>query len=228
MIQFSVILPAAGRSTRFGGGELKKVFVELLGQPVWLHSARRFAARPDVNEVVVVISADDEAYFREQFGDVCHDDGIRFVLGGETRTDSIANGIDALQQPGDFIAIHDAARPGIDDAMIDDVFNAAAASGAAILALPVPGTLKRSTEDGTIQATVPRDGIWEAQTPQVFRRSVILDAYEKFRNEPATDDASLVERLGHPIHLVRGSLRNLKITTKEDLEIAERLLSAGS
>lgn len=228
MIQFSVILPAAGRSTRFGGGELKKVFVELLGQPVWLHSARRFAARPDVNEVVVVISADDEAYFCEQFGDVCHDDGIRFVLGGETRTDSIANGIDALQQPGDFIAIHDAARPGIDDAMIDDVFNAAAASGAAILALPVPGTLKRSTEDGTIQATVPRDGIWEAQTPQVFRRSLILDAYEKFRNEPATDDASLVERLGHPIHLVRGSLRNLKITTKEDLEIAERLLSAGS
>ncbi|RCS46084.1 2-C-methyl-D-erythritol 4-phosphate cytidylyltransferase [Bremerella cremea] len=225
MIHFSVILPAAGRSTRFGGGELKKVFVSLLGQPIWLHSAKRFAARPDVNEVVVVISADDEPYFREQFAEVCQENNIRFVLGGETRTDSIANGIDALTNPGDFIAIHDAARPGIDDAMIDEVFSTAAASGAAILALPVPGTLKRSAADGTIQATVPREGIWEAQTPQVFRRALILEAYEKFRHEPATDDASLVERLGHPIQLVKGALRNLKITTKEDLEVAQKLLS---
>ncbi len=228
MIHFSVILPAAGRSTRFGGGELKKVFVPLLGQPVWLHSAKRFATRPDVNEVVLVISADDEPYFREQFTEVCQEIGIRYVLGGETRTDSIANGIDALENPGDFIAIHDAARPGIDDTMIDEVFSTAAASGAAILALPVPGTLKRSAADGTIQETVPRDGIWEAQTPQVFRRSVILEAYEQFRHEPATDDASLVERLGHPVHLVKGALRNLKITTREDLEVAQRLLSGDS
>lgn len=225
MIHFSVILPAAGRSTRFGGGELKKVFVPLLGCPVWLHSARLFADRPDVNEVVVVISPDDEAFFSEHYAELCQNLGIRYVLGGETRTESIANGIDALTRPGEFIAIHDAARPGIDNAMIDQVFNAAASSGAAILALPVPGTLKRSTAEGTIGETVPRDGIWEAQTPQVFRRQVILEAYEKFRHEPATDDASLVERLGHPVTLVKGALRNLKITTQDDMAVAERLLA---
>ncbi|GAA4435434.1 2-C-methyl-D-erythritol 4-phosphate cytidylyltransferase [Bremerella cremea] len=228
MIKFSVILPAAGRSTRFGGGELKKVYVSLLGQPVWLHSARLFAARPDVSDVVVVISADDEAYFRENFGEVCQEIGVQIVLGGETRTDSIANGIDALDSSSHFIAIHDAARPGIDNAMVDAVFNAAAASGAAILALPVPGTLKRVSAEGTISETVPRDGIWEAQTPQVFRRPVILEAYEKFRDEPATDDASLVERLGHPITVVKGSLNNLKITTQDDLVVAQRLLSERS
>ncbi|MEW4452820.1 2-C-methyl-D-erythritol 4-phosphate cytidylyltransferase [Bremerella sp. JC817] len=228
MIKFSVILPAAGRSTRFGGGELKKVYVPLLGQPVWLHSARLFAARPDVSDVVVVISADDEAYFRENFAEVCHEIGIQIVLGGETRTDSIANGIDALDSSSHFIAIHDAARPGIDNVMVDAVFNAAAASGAAILALPVPGTLKRVSAEGTISETVPRDGIWEAQTPQVFRRPVILEAYEKFRNKPATDDASLVERLGHPVTVVKGSLNNLKITTQDDLVVAQRLLSERS
>ncbi len=228
MVKFSVILPAAGRSTRFGGGELKKVYVSLLGQPVWLHSAKRFAARHDVSEVVIVISADDESYFQENFTADCQKYGIRFVLGGETRTDSIANGIDALSGDSQFIAIHDAARPGIDDAMIDDVFNAAASHGAAILALPVPGTLKRVSIEGTISETVPREGVWEAQTPQVFRRQVILEAYEKFRDEPATDDASLVERLGHPVHVVKGGLQNLKITTKDDLVVAERLLTSGS
>lgn len=221
MIHFSVILPAAGRSTRFGGGELKKVFVPLHGKPVWLHSAERFAARPDVSEVIVVISPDDELYFREHFANA----GFRYVLGGETRTASIANGIAALQKPAEFIAIHDAARPGIDDAMIDGVFNAAAGSGAAILALPVPGTLKRVSDANTIVETVSRERIWEAQTPQVFLRKVILDAYDKFGTEGATDDAALVEKLGHPVSVVQGSLKNLKITTREDLEIAERLLA---
>ncbi|WP_233198672.1 MULTISPECIES: 2-C-methyl-D-erythritol 4-phosphate cytidylyltransferase [Pirellulaceae] len=225
MIHFSVILPAAGRSTRFGGGELKKVYVPLHGQPVWLHSAKRFATRPDVRGVVVVISPDDEVYFCEQFADVCDQLGIQIALGGETRTDSIANGIRALNSPGEFIAIHDAARPGIDDAMIDAVFNTAAGSGAAILALPVPGTLKRVSIEGKIVETVPREGVWEAQTPQVFRRQLILEAYEKFGNEPATDDASLVERLGHPVSVVRGGLKNLKITTKDDLVVAEQLLA---
>ncbi len=228
MIKFSVILPAAGRSTRFGGGELKKVYVSLLGQPVWLHSARRFAARPDVSGVVVVISADDQAYFRDQFSDVCQELGIQIALGGETRTDSIANGINALSSDSEFIAIHDAARPGIDNAMIDSVFNSAAGSGAAILALPVPGTLKRVSIEGKISETVPREGIWEAQTPQVFRRQLILEAYQKQGDQPATDDASLVERLGHPVSVVRGALKNLKITTQDDLAVAEKLLADGS
>jgi len=225
VIKFSVILPAAGRSTRFGGGELKKVYVPLLGQPVWLHSARRFAARPDVSDVVIVISPDDERYFREQFAEACQELNIQIVLGGDSRTDSIANGIDALTTDSEFIAIHDAARPGVDEAMIDAVFNSAAGSGAAILAIQVPGTLKRVSIEGKIIETVPREGIWEAQTPQVFRRPLILEAYEKFRHEPATDDASLVERLKHPVSVVRGGMKNLKITTKDDLAVAERLLA---
>ncbi len=120
--------------------------------------------------------------------------------------------------------MHDAARPCLVDEWIDKVFQAAAKSGAAIFAIPVNGTLKRVAADKTIEQTVDREHLWEAQTPQVFRRQLLLDAYAQRGGEPATDDAQLVERLGHPVTVVPGSPLNLKITSREDLRLVEQAL----
>ena len=126
----------------------------------------------------------------------------------------------------DFVAVHDAARPCIAGEWITSVFSAAEKSGAAILAIPVAGTLKRVAADRTIVETVARDGLWEAQTPQVFRRTLLLEAYAKRGDFAATDDAQLVERLGHAVTIVPGSPINMKITTREDLRFAEKALDA--
>jgi 2-C-methyl-D-erythritol 4-phosphate cytidylyltransferase len=126
----------------------------------------------------------------------------------------------------DFVAVHDAARPCLAEEWIDRVFAAAETSGAALLALPVTGTLKRVGANHQVLATVPRDNLWEAQTPQVFRRQLLMEAYAQRGKEAATDDAQLVERLGHPVTVVPGSPLNLKITTKEDLRFAAQALKA--
>jgi 2-C-methyl-D-erythritol 4-phosphate cytidylyltransferase len=124
----------------------------------------------------------------------------------------------------DFVAVHDAARPCIAEPWIDDVFAAAARDGAAILAAPVQATLKRVDQKKHIAETVSRDGLWEAQTPQVFSRQLLIDAYAKRGQTAATDDAQLVERLGHPVTIVPCSQLNLKITTRDDLKLAEQVL----
>ena len=124
------------------------------------------------------------------------------------------------------MAIHDAARPCFANEWVSNVFAAAEKSGAAILAIPVAGTLKRVAADHTIIETVAREGLWEAQTPQVFRRTLILEAYAKRGGFQATDDAQLVERIGHAVTIVPGSPVNIKITAREDLRLAEKALDA--
>ena len=141
-------------------------------------------------------------------------------------TDSIANALPHVRPDVDFVAVHDAARPCLATEWIDQVFAAAEKSGAAILAIPISGTLKRVGNDRRIVETVARAGLWEAQTPQVFRRPLLLDAYARRGGEPATDDAELVQRLGHPVTIVPGSPINLKITTREDLQFAAHALKA--
>ena len=126
----------------------------------------------------------------------------------------------------DYIAVHDAARPCLANEWIDSVFLKAATTGAAMLAIPITGTVKRVGEKGVIQETVPRDNLWEAQTPQVFRKGILLKAYAQRGNQPATDDAELVQRIGQPVTVVTGSPINLKITTKEDLRLAANALNA--
>jgi 2-C-methyl-D-erythritol 4-phosphate cytidylyltransferase len=152
--------------------------------------------------------------------------GIDVAPGGAERFDSVAAALARVKPEADFVCIHDAARPCLADAWIDEVFRAAEKSGAAILAVPVSNTLKRVGRDRTVQETVARDGLWEAQTPQVFRRQLLLDAYARRGDFPATDDAQVVERFGHAVTVVAGSPINLKITTKEDLRLAEQALKA--
>jgi len=224
--RFAVILPAAGQSSRFRDQHYKKPFAPLDGRPVWMHVADRFVSRPDVAQTILIIAPEDREHFAEKFGGNAALLGIEVVEGGAERYDSVAKALEHVSAEADFVAVHDAARPCIATEWIDAVFAAAAKSGAAILATPVTGTLKRAGGDKQIQETVSRENLWEAQTPQVFRRDLLMSAYARRGQQPATDDAQLVERLGHPVTLVPCSPMNIKITTKEDLRIAGALLKA--
>ena len=226
MATFAVILTAAGKSTRFKDQHYKKPFVPLDNRAVWLHSAERFLNRDDVKQLLLVISPEDQEYLEMKFAANIAILGIEVVLGGTERADSVANALARVKPNIDFVAVHDAARPCLANEWIDKVFDAAERSGAAILAIPVNSTLKRVGQDCTIQETVSREQLWEAQTPQVFRRQLLLDAYASRGREPATDDAQLVERLGQPVSVVEGSPINLKITTRDDLRLAAHALKA--
>jgi 2-C-methyl-D-erythritol 4-phosphate cytidylyltransferase len=229
MSDFAVILPAAGQSRRFHDKAYKKPFAPLGGRAVWLHSAERFMNRSDVKQLIVVISAEDRELFDLRFGANIAFMGLTLVEGGKERSDSVQRALEKLKDGIDFVAIHDAARPCLADSWVDEVFAAAQRDGAAILATPVSATLKRVDEKGgakRILQTVDRQSLWEAQTPQVFRREILIEAYAKHGRESATDDAQLVERLGKPITVVPCSRLNIKITTRDDLKLAEQVLKA--
>lgn len=226
MATFAVILPAAGKSSRFHDKHYKKPFAPLDDRPVWLHATERFLNRDDVKQTILVISPEDREDFYSRFGANVAILGIEVVEGGRERSDSVANALACVRAEIDFVAIHDAARPCIANEWIDSVFAAAQQSGAAILATPVTGTLKRVDPNRVIRETVPRHDLWEAQTPQVFRRELLERAYAQGRGTPATDDAELVQRLGHPVTIVPGSPINLKITTREDLRFASYAFKA--
>ncbi|MCA9236729.1 MAG: 2-C-methyl-D-erythritol 4-phosphate cytidylyltransferase [Planctomycetales bacterium] len=227
MPSYAVILPAAGRSQRFRDPAYKKPFAPLAGRAVWLHSAERFLNRDDVKQVIVVVAEEDKEEFQRKFGANMAIMGVQICVGGVERADSIESALQLVDEGVDFVAVHDAARPCLIDAWIDAVFAAAVEGGAAILATPVTATLKRQAAGAgaaTIGETVDRGGLWEAQTPQVFRRELLAQAYAQRAGAPATDDAALVEALGRPVALVEGSPLNIKITTKNDLKLAEQIL----
>lgn len=224
--KFAVILPAAGQSSRFKDKHYKKPFAPLDNRAVWLHAAERFLQRDDVKQVILVISPDDREYFDFKFSANVTILGIQVVNGGRERSDSIANALSQVAADVDYVCVHDAARPCLADVWIDKIFDAAQQTGAAIFALPVAGTLKRVGPTHEIQETVSREHLWEAQTPQVFRRQLLIDAYAQRGDFAATDDAQLVERLGQTVHVVPGSPINLKITTQEDLRLAQQALKA--
>jgi 2-C-methyl-D-erythritol 4-phosphate cytidylyltransferase len=224
--KFAVILPAAGRSSRFQDKNYKKPFAPLGGRAVWIYAAERFINRDDVAQVIVVIAREDREQFNFKFASNVAILGIEVVEGGAERADSVQNALARVKPGAEFVCVHDAARPCLTDAWVDKIFQAAERTGAAIFAIPVANTLKRVGADSTIEETVSRTGLWEAQTPQVFRREWLLEAYAKRGDLQATDEAQLVERLGKKVVIVPGSSINLKITTREDLRLAEQALKA--
>jgi 2-C-methyl-D-erythritol 4-phosphate cytidylyltransferase len=225
MSKFAVILPAAGKSSRFSQHR-KKVFVELKGRPVWVRTAEKFVNRPDVVQTILVVSPDDLEWFKEKFRPNLAFMDIEVVTGGAERADSVQNGLARVRADVDFVAVHDAARPLIVKDWIDQVFQAAEEHDAAILATPVTSTLKRVDARQSIEETVSRVNLWAAQTPQVFRRQLLMEAFARRGDHQPTDEAELVERIGKSVKIVAGSSFNLKITTKDDFRVAEHLLDA--
>lgn len=223
--KLAVILVAAGKSSRFGDKNYKKPYAPLAGKAVWLHSAERLLNRSEVGQLIMVISAEDREEFQQRFGANIAILGLDVCEGGAQRADSVLAGLKKVRPEIEYVAVHDAARPCTAEKDVDAVIQAARTSGAAILATPVASTLKRAAADGkTIDETVPRAGLWAAQTPQVFRLDWLREAYAQPEFATATDDAELVQRLGKPVTLVKGSPMNLKITSRQDLNMAEQIL----
>lgn len=222
------IIVAAGRGARAGSGGPKQ-YRPLAGEAVLARAARAFLDHPGVDAVRVIIHADDgDLYAEAMAGLLHHKKLLPPVSGGKERQDSVRLGLESLEaQTPSLVVIHDAARPFIDAATISRVIDAARKNGGAIAALPVFDTLKKA--DGgahpCIDDTVPREGLWRAQTPQGFRYDAILAAHRAAAGEALTDDAAVAERAGIKVSLVPGSPDNMKITQAEDFGMAEILLS---
>lgn len=220
-----VVIVAGGSGSRVGGRELKQ-FRWVAGKPMLLHSVQTFMARQDVVSVVCVLPAalagDPPPWLFQ-----CDVDRLMISIGGKTRQRSVANGLDDLPDEAGIVLIHDAARPLVTPGTISRVVEAVRRDGAAIAALPLADTLKEVDADNRITRTVDRAAMWRAQTPQGFRREIILRAHADgaAAGVDATDDAALCERIGIPVSVVRGSERAFKITEEDDFARAEALMS---
>jgi 2-C-methyl-D-erythritol 4-phosphate cytidylyltransferase len=226
MGQFAVILPAAGRSTRFGDPKQKKIYAELDGRAVWLRALDPFLTHGEVEQIIVAIAPEDRELFERRYRDKVAFLNLDVIEGGAERYNTVARALERVRPACEFVAVHDAARPCLSEEMVDAVFAAAREHGAALLATPVTDTVKRSEDGRFTVETVSRTDLFLAQTPQVFRRDWIEQAFAR-RNELGrgiTDDTQLVEALGHRCAIVAGSPFNLKITTQDDLRLAGAIL----
>ena len=225
----NVVIVAAGKGTRLQS-ELPKPFLSVAGRPILVHTLRRFTSIEMVRRIVVVVAAEREALCRE----LLHTHGpwpqpIAVVHGGAERQDSVWNGLAALETHCEIVAIHDAARPFISVEAIQRSIEAAAETGSAVVATPVRDTIKRADAQHTIRETVSRHDLWLAQTPQTFQVGVIRAAHQwaQQRGIVGTDDATLVEQMGRPVRIVPGDALNFKITTPDDLALAQAVLQAS-
>lgn len=221
-----VILPAAGLGTRMAGPQPKQ-FLALDGVPILIHSLRAFAAVPRVSSIFVAVRKTETERVRSQIAEYGFADRVKVVEGGDNRQQSVLNALDALPaEPEDIVLVHDAVRPLIDAATIERTIDAVAELGAAIVGLPAVDTIKqveRTAHGALITATIPREYVVLAQTPQGFRYGILQRAFSEAVADGfvGTDEASIVERAGNPVAVVHGSQVNLKITQPGDLELAE-------
>jgi len=218
-----VAIPAAGLGTRMGGSPtgLRKPFLQLAGEPLLLHTLRPFLAHPRVLAVRVALGPEE---YDDPPGWLAALEGkVGLVRGGDSRGESVWAAIQALPPDVDLVAVHDAARPLVTRSIIDRCLEAVDAGRGAVAGWPAVDTLKEVEEGDRIRATLPREQVWHAQTPQVFPRRMLVDAYSDAVSHGITDtdDAALVERMGGEVVMVPGSPSNLKVTRPEDLPLAE-------
>jgi 2-C-methyl-D-erythritol 4-phosphate cytidylyltransferase len=232
------IIPAAGLGTRMTSAAnvkgkkpaASKQFTDLAGTPILIHTLRKFAASAEVAEICIALRANEIDGFRARLEKAAREileKKVRLVEGGEHRQESVAHALAAISAAADdIVLVHDAVRPFVTTEIIHDVIQAARKYGAAIAGVPATDTIKevqRTAEGAVITATIPRERIVLAQTPQGFRYDVLKKAFDEAMADGfvGTDEASLVERSGHEVAVVMGSARNIKITTPADLELAE-------
>jgi 2-C-methyl-D-erythritol 4-phosphate cytidylyltransferase len=223
----AVIICAAGPSSRFGG-KRKKQFVDVAGRAIFLRSIELFSSRDDVKQILLAIPPEDEELVSVKWGANLKFFNVKTCFGGAERFETVAKALELVKDDIDLIAVHDAVRCCITDKLIDDSFAAAAKSGAAIPACPVSATIK-DVKDKTIVKTVDRTGLYEAQTPQVFKASLLKEAYEHLKNldkSKISDDSQLVEALGHKVTIVQADSSNIKITRQSDIAIAEAIIKS--
>lgn len=220
---YQVIIPAAGQGKRMGAGK-NKLLLDLNGMPLIIHTLRVFESDEECDGIILAIHPQDEVEFKALLKTYQITKVKKVISGGKERQHSIYNALKAINGDG-IILVHDAARPFVKKEHIHCLTKTAEKYGAAIIGVPAKDTIKK-VSDGKVVETVERSSLWAIQTPQAFRMSILLKAYESAEKESflGTDDASLVERLSIPINMVEGDYDNIKLTTPEDLFFAEAIL----
>lgn len=225
MAKFHVLIPAAGSGSRMGS-DIPKQYLPLRGLPLVVHSLKLFTENPRIDSVNLVLSAEDAEW--QKLGIALHEKVTVYRCGGETRAATVLNGLEQMDGAAedDWVLVHDAARPGLThellDRLLDDLQDDPVGG---LLAIPLADTLKRADAMQRVARTEPRENLWQAQTPQMFRYALLKKALQAVGTAP-TDEAQAIEALGHKPKLVLGDLRNLKITYARDLALVEAILNA--
>lgn len=215
----SAIILAAGAGKRLDSA-VSKALVKISGKPLIVYSLEVFNRHPGIDEIIVVTNTGNKKAI-EQVTKKFHKVNS-VTLGGKRRQDSVVSGLKKISEKSRIVLIHDCARPFIEEKLVSSLISAAKKNLAVVPGVPVKATIK-SVKGGKIEKTLNRAALWEIQTPQVFEKELILRAYKKFSGTSVTDDATLVEKMGKPVKIIPGSYKNIKITTAEDILIAEAL-----
>ena len=227
-VMVSAVIVAAGKGIRMND-TVRKQYLPLAGRPVLAHCLTSFEECNLINKIILVVPEDDFDFCRKEILPARSEKTVRLVPGGEKRQDSVYNGLLAADENTGIVVIHDGVRPFIDIEMLELCISGAKEVGACILGIPVQDTVKQVESSGHIIKTLERDTLWLAQTPQAFQYEIIRKAHEnaRLKGYAGTDDAFLVEKMGKHVKIIKGSKNNIKITTREDLRIAEGMLRAG-
>ena len=226
-LNVSLVVVAAGKGTRMNM-DVNKQYIEVCGIPILARTLSRFDTLNYINEIILVVHSDDILYCKEHIIDAFNFNKIKcLVTGGETRQDSVFNGLKEVSSEADVVIIHDGARPFVNEDSIISCIDAAVQYGVSTVAVPVKDTVKYSDSEGFVHSTLDRSRLWSVQTPQAFKYKIIMDSHKQAHkdNFVGTDDTVLAERLGYKTRLVMGSYNNIKITTREDLIFAEAIVN---
>lgn len=226
MAKVTALIPCAGQGKRMGG-TVSKPFVEVIGRPLLTYTLDRFQEHPLIDEIILIAREDAVKYCREEIVDKYGCSKVKAVVaGGKERQDSVANGLACIEDRTEWVVVHDAARPLVTIDTITRALQTAFEKGNAVVGVPVKDTIKKVNPDLTVQETPDRQNLWQVQTPQVFKRSVLELAYREaaLKGWQGTDDASLVEKLGIKVYMVKGEYSNIKVTTPEDLIFLQELI----
>ena len=226
MKYISAIVVAGGSGSRMGTST-KKQYLKIKDKEILVYTVECFQNMPEIQEIVVVTGKEDITYVEKLLKDTYKLNKVSYIVaGGKERQDSVYNGIQAADEKSDYLVIHDGARPLITKEVVRAGLDMAYAHRASIIAVPVKDTIKLVSKDGKVEDTPDRSSLWSVQTPQIFEKELIIHAHEyaKEHGLRVTDDSMLVEAIGVPVYIVEGEYTNIKITTPEDLIIAEKML----
>ena len=224
----TAVIVAAGKGKRMGT-EISKQFLPLCGKEILTHTVEKFEAAKHIRDIVLVTGQDSLQDVRDMVQEYNWKKVVSVVAGGKERQDSVWNGLQAVSEDTEIVLIHDGVRPFVTEEILNDSIETAMEMGGCVAGVPAKDTIKVCNAENIAVATPDRSALWQIQTPQTFRKELILQAYMQAKEDgfAGTDDASLAEHSGYPVKVIMGSYRNIKITTREDLLVGEAFLKEG-